>query len=100
MDSSTYRVHPWSLVLAGLCALIVALGIGRFLLTPMLPVMQRIQHLDLFTAGALAAATNVGYLLGALSCTVLRVRSDTLLRLGIAAIAVFTMAMAVTAQPL
>lgn len=87
---------PWLTALAGLLCLVIAMGISRFLLTPMLPVMQRAQGLSLVTGAWLAAATNLGYLVGALSCLALRQRPIALLRAGIAIAALFTLAMGLT----
>jgi predicted MFS family arabinose efflux permease len=51
---------------AGLAALAVAMGIGRFAFTPLLPLMQGDAGVSLADGGYLAAANYVGYLLGAL----------------------------------
>jgi MFS family permease len=47
-------------------ALAVALGLGRFAFTPILPVMQAQYGFDAQGSGWLAASNNVGYLIGAL----------------------------------
>src|SRR4051794_35388330 len=54
------------LVLAGALACLVAQGLGRFLLTPLLPAMQAAAGLDDPAAGLLASANFAGYLAGAL----------------------------------
>ena len=51
---------------AGLAALAVAMGVGRFAFTPLLPLMQDDAGLSLADGGYLAAANYVGYLVGAL----------------------------------
>lgn len=53
-------------LLGGALALAVAVGIGRFAYTPILPAMQRAAHLSTVQAGLLASANYLGYLTGAL----------------------------------
>jgi MFS family permease len=62
--------RPWHIALAGLVALAVAMGIGRFAFTPLLPMMLSDGVVDLATASWLASANYFGYLVGALLCTV------------------------------
>jgi len=52
---------------AGLLVLAIAMGIGRFAFTPMLPLMIRAGSADVADGGWLAAANYAGYLLGALT---------------------------------
>ena len=54
------------IALAGLAALAISQGIGRFAMTPILPMMQQ-EGLSLAQGGWLAAANYLGYLAGALS---------------------------------
>lgn len=54
---------------AGLVSLAVAMGIGRFAFTPLLPMMLHDGVVDLRSASWLASANYVGYLVGALLCT-------------------------------
>ncbi len=60
---------PWRIAAAGLVSLGVAMGIGRFAFTPLLPMMLADRVLDLPTASWLASANYFGYLVGALLCT-------------------------------
>jgi len=80
--------------LAGLVALALAMGIGRFAFTPLLPLMQGDACLSLSDGGYLAAANYLGYLLGALWAA-RPVRSALAVRLALFAIAVTTAAMGV-----
>ena len=59
----------WSVALAGAVALAVAMGIGRFAFTPLLPMMLDDGVVDLQGASWLASANYLGYLAGALMCT-------------------------------
>jgi predicted MFS family arabinose efflux permease len=67
MPASQYNaVRPLSLALGGLVALAAALGIGRFVYTPILPLMVEALGLTQAQAGLLASANFAGYLAGAL----------------------------------
>ena len=57
------------MALAGTIALAVAMGIGRFAFTPLLPMMLADGVVDLHGASWLASANYLGYLIGALLCT-------------------------------
>ncbi len=65
------------IALAGMAALAVAMGIGRFAFTPLLPLMQDDAGLSVAAGGYLASANYLGYLLGSLLATRLQVRDDT-----------------------
>jgi MFS family permease len=60
---------PLAIVTAGAVTLAVAMGIGRFAFTPLLPMMLADGLIDLPHASWLASANYLGYLLGALACT-------------------------------
>ena len=82
MYQSTARLK---VLVAGLCSLIVMLGLARFSYTPMLPVMQQQAGLGTVDAGWLAAVNYVGYLGGAIIASLvsdLRVK-DSLYRAGL-----------------
>ena len=59
----------WAIAVAGAVVLAVAMGIGRFAFTPLLPMMLADNVIDLATASWLASANYLGYLIGALLCT-------------------------------
>ena len=53
-----------------------AIGIGRFIYTPILPPMAEGLHLTKGEAGLIAAANFIGYLIGALAATLPRGRTN------------------------
>jgi MFS family permease len=78
---------------AGLLTLAVAMGIGRFAFTPVLPMMLQDAGLSLAQGSWLASANYLGYLLGALAAIMLRSRPGVVIRWGLLAIAILTGAM-------
>src|SRR6266404_2657497 len=80
--------------LAGLAALAVAMGVGRFAFTPLLPLMQDDAGLSLAAGGYLAAANYIGYLAGALWAA-RPARSARAIHASLFAIAVTTAAMGI-----
>jgi MFS family permease len=96
---------PLRIALAGLAALAVAMGIGRFAFTPIMPMMLHDGVVDLQHASWLASTNYFGYLVGALLCTFdpwLRRRfgrrkpadGPAIVRHGLVATALLTLAMA------
>lgn len=83
------------LPLAGLLALAVAMGIGRFAFTPVLPMMQADLGLTLAQGGWLASANYLGYLVGALMVTHLSWPPARLLRWGLWLVVLTTAAMGI-----
>src|SRR5713226_4920611 len=83
---------PLQVAGAGLAALAVAMGIGRFAFTPLLPMMQDDAGVSLAQGGYLASANYLGYLAGAL-WAMRPVRSDLAIRRALLAIAATTVAM-------
>jgi predicted MFS family arabinose efflux permease len=60
-------ISPRLLAIGGLIALASAIGIGRFIYTPILPPMAEGLHLTKGQAGLVASANFLGYLAGALA---------------------------------
>lgn len=69
MNAAPPVTSPRAIALAGLVSLAVAMGIGRFAFTPLLPMMLAERSVDISGASLLASANYLGYLLGALACT-------------------------------
>jgi MFS family permease len=80
--------------LAGLLALAIGMGVGRFAFTPLLPMMQADAGLSVAGGGWLAAANYAGYFIGALAAMAVRVRAAPAIRWGMVAIGISTAAMA------
>ncbi|MGO6718203.1 YbfB/YjiJ family MFS transporter [Rhizobium ruizarguesonis] len=73
---SKHSPSPYVVVLAGSASLAIAMGVGRFAFTPILPMMLHDGVLDLSRAGGLATANYVGYLIGALAAMAVPKRWD------------------------
>jgi predicted MFS family arabinose efflux permease len=76
-----------------MAALAVAMGIGRFAFTPILPMMQADAGLSIAAGAGLASANYLGTLLGALSAMTVRVPLPPAIRAGLVVIGVATLAM-------
>ncbi|MCC2102125.1 MAG: YbfB/YjiJ family MFS transporter, partial [Hyphomicrobiales bacterium] len=66
-QSAVALASPARLAIGGMLAMASAFGIGRFVYTPILPVMIADGALTPASAGIVAAANFFGYLLGALA---------------------------------
>ena len=86
------------IVLVGLAALASAMGVGRFAFTPLLPLMQAHDGLSLGQGAWLASANYLGYAVGALACSVAPPEPRNAIRIGLVAVAVFTLAMGMTSE--
>jgi hypothetical protein len=94
MSTTGYdRRAAWRAALACMVTLSVAMGLGRFAFTPMLPIMLGEGRIDLRAGGLLASLNYLGYFLGAVSCAALRVRASTMVRGGLVATAALLLGM-------
>lgn len=96
MPKDARAAAPVLIALAGFTALAVAMGIGRFAFTPILPMMQQELVMSVRAGGWLASANYLGYLLGALSATTLRIPVATAVRAGLVIIGLATLGMGLT----
>jgi MFS family permease len=96
--------NPLTTALTGLVALAVAMGIGRFAFTPLLPMMLHDGSIDLQAGSWLASANYLGYWIGAVGCALQpwvwrrlwpgqRFAMGAALRLGLGLTVVLTLAM-------
>jgi len=84
---------PLVVALAGMVALAVPMGVGRFAFTPILPMMQVDAGLSLAAGAWLASANYLGTLIGALAATLARVPIQPAIRGGLVTIGLATLAM-------
>jgi predicted MFS family arabinose efflux permease len=89
-----------SAVWVGMLALASAMGIGRFALTPIMPLMQQDVGLTIAQGSWLAAGNYLGYLAGALACIAIPPRPAAAIRCGLWCVCAFTLAMGLTRSPL
>ncbi len=92
-NNARHASSPIAKALAGLAALAVAMGIGRFAFTPVMPMMLQDTGLTIQGGAWLASANYFGYLVGALSAMALNVRPERAIRGGLMTIGIATMAM-------
>ncbi|MFW6851128.1 YbfB/YjiJ family MFS transporter [Burkholderia gladioli] len=84
---------PLRIALACAAVLAVALGVGRFAFTPLLPLMLAQGALDIRHGGWLASVNYAGYFVGALSCAAIRIDEARMVRGGLLATIALTAAM-------
>lgn len=104
-QSQKTTTPPLMIAVAGAASLSVAMGIGRFAFTPLLPLMLNEGTIDLRTGSWLATANYFGYLLGAIVAAIQpwllsrlgwipKPSSSALVRWGLLATAILTASMA------
>ena len=92
----TVKSSPLVIAFTGSLGLVLAMGIGRFAYTPVLPVMLGDDLLDIGTAGAIASIHFIGYAMGAFAGAYVIAAPRAMLTGSLAVIAVSTLAMGVT----
>ncbi|HEV6966418.1 YbfB/YjiJ family MFS transporter [Roseateles sp.] len=65
-SAPTSRLQAWQVLLGGICALVLTIGLARFAYTPLLPRMHAQAGLGVADGGLLAAINYAGYMSGAL----------------------------------
>lgn len=85
----------WAIIAAGAVCLAIAMGIGRFAYTSILPLMIAENALDLSYGSTLASSNYLGYLVGALGCVLIpnHWSSARLVRWGLVATVLLTAGM-------
>ncbi|MBD1401538.1 YbfB/YjiJ family MFS transporter [Pelovirga terrestris] len=68
-DQKVHTPSAQLVLVGGILGLMVAMGIGRFAYTPILPLMQRDLGMSNTLAGWLAGLNYLGYLMGAILCS-------------------------------
>ena len=99
LSSFRRRGDARSVILVGIVALAVAMGIGRFAFTPLLPLMLRDGTVSAATGAEWAAANYAGYLVGALTATRMGRHLLPVLRMALLGVVVATMAVAFLDAP-
>ena len=96
VDNNRFKV-----LASGIFCLILTMGIGRFAYTPMIPIMFEQAGLTTVLAGWLATINYMGYMLGALTATLVGnlVVKDRVYRLGLVLAVVATFMMGLSANP-
>ena len=94
----TEQQERMKVLTAGICSLILVVGVARFSYTPLLPLMQQQAGLGVAAAGGLAAVNYAGYLSGAVIASLISdlALKDRLYRIGMVMAIFSTLAMGLT----
>lgn len=95
---SAHHIERYKVITAGICALILTVGLARFAYTPMLPIMHTQAGLSDLAAGWLATFNYAGYMFGALIAATMKAlsRKFLLYRFGLVVAVISTLAMGFT----
>lgn len=90
--------NPYTLVIGGVFALFIAMSIGRFAYTPILPFMQQEAGFSTRFAGFLASSNYAGYLVGAIIASIVPLKRNRaiFLRISIITSVLLTLLMGLT----
>ena len=93
---TTHSPSRLKVMIAGLCSLILTMGVARFSYTPLLPTMMEETFLTDASGGWLATINYIGYMCGALAAAFISdlKLKDTLYRAGLIIAIVSTVGMA------
>lgn len=96
VSPSSPHISPLRIVTGGLVSLAIAMGIGRFVFTPLLPLMRDEGRVTIADAGVIASVHFLGYLLGALFASHLTRAPRRTFQISLLTIAVATLGMGLT----
>jgi len=85
--NKTNNQRSISILIGGICALSLAMGLSRFGFTPIIPLMQRDIGISEWDIAVLASANNLGYLIGAYISGKQWIRKHLLTWLGVGIVA-------------
>lgn len=98
--SPSHSAKAFHIAFTGFLSLIVVMGIGRFTLTPQVPLMIKEHQLTLSTASVVAACNYLGYLLGSFDAMRARSHVEKRMWLGVWGAVVITLLSALLNGPI
>ncbi|MDR0189460.1 YbfB/YjiJ family MFS transporter [Pseudomonas yamanorum] len=95
ISSANKITSPWAIAIAGLVSLSLAMSLGRFVFTPLLPMMLRDGAVTLDQGGTLATMNYFGYFVGAMLCFWIRAEPARIIRAALAFTVLLTIGMVI-----